>query len=118
MGRIGDDALAHGKDARLALIYGDAFAKAQDARRAVLDMTPEAYAALVVDIQRAGGPAQPLASRGLSTADYLRLSRLYASRLTSDPEVSARFASAYEAHHAPAQRNDGPPRPGGSEPRG
>jgi hypothetical protein len=99
MKRMGDDALAHGKDARVALVYSDAFSRAQDARRAVVDMPPEAYAALVVEIQRTGSPARPLASRGLSTADYLRLSRAYAATLTTDAEVAARFAATYEKLH-------------------
>lgn len=102
MKRIGDDALSHGQDAKLALVYGDAFATAQGARKAVVDMPPEAYAALVVDIQRSGGPAAPLETRGLSIADYLRLSRQQATRLSSDPEAAARFFETYRTLHGDA----------------
>lgn len=100
MGRMGDDVRDHGEDARIPLVYSEAFGKAQDAIKPPPDMDPRSYARLIVDIQRAGGPAVPLAARGLSTADYLRLSRRLAVVLSSDPEASRAFAETYEALHA------------------
>ena len=73
MTRLGDDVREHGQDARIPHVYSDAFSKAQDAIKPVPSMDAASYAQLVVDIQLAGGPAQPLAARGLSTADYSRV---------------------------------------------
>jgi hypothetical protein len=100
MKQMGDDVLEHGQSARIPLLYSDAFGKAQDALKPPPQMDAASYAALVVDVQAAGGPAQPLAVRGLSTADYLRLSRHYAAVLTSDPEAARLFQDTYEALHA------------------
>src|SRR5689334_15550577 len=61
MKRIGDDVLEHGQDARVPRVYSDAFGKAQDALKAAPEMDAATYAKLVVDIQLAGGPDQPLA---------------------------------------------------------
>jgi hypothetical protein len=97
MGRMGDDAREHGQDARIAHVYSDAFAKAQDAIKPVPPSDAAAYAKLVVEIQSAGGPAQPLAVRGLSTADYLRLSRHWARVLSTDPEQSRIFFETYQS---------------------
>ena len=66
MNRIGEDVRVHGQDARIPLVYSDAFGKAQDALKLPLTMDAASYAKLVVDIQVAGGPTQPLAVRGLS----------------------------------------------------
>jgi hypothetical protein len=106
MGRMGDDVLEKGQDARVPILYSDAFGKAQDAIKPAPEMDPASYAKLVVDVQRAGGPAEPLAARGLSTADYLRLSRRFAVLLSSDAEASRAFFETYEALHAEA-----PPEP-------
>lgn len=99
MGRMGDDLRANGQDARVPLVYSDAFGAAQSALKPAPEMDPASYAKLVVEVQRAGGPAQPLAARGLSTADYLRLSRRFALLLSSDPEASRVFAETYQALH-------------------
>jgi hypothetical protein len=96
MKRIGDDVLEHGQDARVPHVYSDAFSKAQDALKPVPEMDAATYAKLVVDVQIAGGPEQPLALRGLSTADYLRLSRHWARVLSTDPGQAAVFAEVYE----------------------
>ena len=96
MQRIGDDVQEHGKDARVPIVYGEAFGKAQDALKPAPNMDAEAYAKLVVEIQRAGGPAKPLAARGLSVADYTRLARHWARVLSSDKEQADRFAEVYE----------------------
>jgi hypothetical protein len=99
--RMGDDVREHGEDARVPHVYSDAFGKAQDALKPVPPMDAAAYAKLVVDVQIAGGPAQPLAARGLSTADYLRLSRHWARVLSTDAEQSKVFFDAYQALQAP-----------------
>ncbi|WP_437641876.1 hypothetical protein [Sorangium sp. So ce854] len=97
MKRIGDDVLEHGKDARVPHVYSDAFSKAQDALKPAPSMDAASYAKLVVDIQVAGSPDEPLAVRGLSTADYLRLSRRWARVLSSEPEQSRIFVEVYQA---------------------
>lgn len=102
MKRMGDDVLEHGQEARIPHVYSDAFAAAQDAIRPVPPMDAVAYAQLVVEVQRSGGPAEPLAARSLSTADYLRLSRHWARVLSSDPAQAAAYFEAYEALHAPS----------------
>lgn len=97
MTRMGDDARDHGKDARIALVYSDAFSKAQDALKARAVMDAATYAKLVVDIQAAGGPALPLAARALSMADYLRLSRHFARLLSTDAGQAKVFFDTYQA---------------------
>jgi hypothetical protein len=106
MTRMGDDVLQNGQHARIAHVYSDAFSKAQDAIKPSPPMEPEAYAKLVVDIQQAGGPHDPLAERGLSTADYLRLSRRWAAVLSSDPAQNARFFQTYTALQPPPAEPD------------
>lgn len=108
MTRLGDDVREHGQDARIPHVYSDAFSKAQDAIKPVPSMDAASYAQLVVDIQLAGGPAQPLAARGLSTADYLRLSRHWASVLSSEPAQAKLYFEVYEALHTapPAAGSD------------
>lgn len=96
MKRIGDDVLQHGKDARVPTVYSDAFGKAQDALKPAPEMDAATYAKLVVDIQIAGEPTQPLALRCLSSADYLRLSRRWARVLSSDPAQAKTFFEVYE----------------------
>ncbi len=100
MTRMGDDVRQNGQDARIPHVYSDAFAEAQDAMKPVPPMDAAGYARLVVDVQAAGGPAAPLAARGLSTADYLRLSRCWARVLSSDPTQAKRYFEVYEALHA------------------
>lgn len=97
MTRLSDDVRKHGKDARIPHVYSDAFSKAQDALAPLPPTDAASYAKLVVDVQRAGGPAQPLAARALSTADYLRLSRHWARALSSDAESSKIFFETYQA---------------------
>lgn len=97
MTRMGDDAREHGQHARVAQVYSEAFSKAQDARKLVPPMDAAAYAKLVVDIQLAGGTTRPLAVRGLSSADYLRLSRHWARELSTNPEQSRLFFETYQA---------------------
>lgn len=96
MKAIGDDVLVNADKATLPHVYSDAFSRAQDAKKPVVPMDAEAYATLVVDVQIAGGPAEPLNVRGLSTADYLRLSRHWSKVLSSDEKESAAFFDAYD----------------------
>lgn len=96
MTRIGDDVQKNGKDAELPNVYSQAFGEAQDALKPLPPTDAASYAKLVVDVQLAGGPAQPLAARGLSTADYLRLSRHWAKVLSSDPAQMKIFFDTYQ----------------------
>ncbi len=96
-GRMGDEARAHPEAATLTHAYSEAFCRAQDALAPLPPTDARAWAAIVVDVQRSGGPAAPIAARGLSLADYLRLSRHWARTLSSDPAESAAFFAAYEA---------------------
>lgn len=102
MTRMGDDVREHGQDARVPHVYSDAFSKAQDALKPLPPSDAASYAKLVVDVQIAGGPAEPLAARGLSTADYLRLSRHWARVLSTDAEQSKIFFDVYQALQAPS----------------
>jgi hypothetical protein len=97
MNLLAEDARTKGPEAQLAIQYSDAFARAQDAIRPVPDMTPEDWAGLTAEILAAGGPARPLAARNLSTADYIRLARHWARRLSGDPSENKRFAGAFDA---------------------
>lgn len=101
MQRMADDVLAHGENARIPIVYSDAFGSAQGALRPVAAMSPEAWAKLTVDIQRAGSTAAPLAARGLSQADYLRLARHFAALLSSDEAASAAFFRTYQSLQPP-----------------
>lgn len=107
MTRMGDDVREHGKDARIPRVYSDAFSRAQDSVKPAPPMDAAAYAKLVVDIQRAGGPAEPLSARGLSTADYLRLSRHWARVLSTDPAQQKTFFETYQALQPAAPQESG-----------
>jgi hypothetical protein len=97
MKRLGDDVRAHAENARVPIVYSDAFSRAQDAIKPVPPMEVEGYAAIVAAIQAAGSPEQPLAARSLSQADYLRLSRHFARVMSSDPAQAARFFDHLQA---------------------
>jgi hypothetical protein len=101
MTRMGEEVRERGAEARIPNVYSDAFGKAQDAIKPAPLLDAAGYAKLVVDVQLAGGPAEPLAGRGLSTADFLRLSRQWAQTLSSDPAQAGIYFEAYEALHAP-----------------
>ncbi|KYF68179.1 hypothetical protein BE11_36390 [Sorangium cellulosum] len=106
MRRMGDDVMAHAERARIPIVYSDAFARAQDALKPLPAMDIEGYAALVGAIQATGSPAQPLAARGLSTADYLRLSRHFARAMAADAEQSRRFFEVLQSLAPPAEEVD------------
>lgn len=89
--RVTVDAL--GEERPLATRYSDAFTARQDAYRPVPPMSPEAWAELVVEMGRDG--ATPLAARGLSSSDYLRLSRHWARALGGSPELSERYSQRF-----------------------
>ncbi|WP_437527651.1 hypothetical protein WME79_43210 [Sorangium sp. So ce726] len=103
MTRIGEDVREKGENARIPIVYSDAFARAQDALKPVPPSDAASWAKLTVDIQLAGGPAAPLAARGLSIADYHRLSRRWARVLSSDAEQSRVFFEAYQALQPPTE---------------
>lgn len=114
MMRMGEDVREHGERARMPLVYSDAFTTAQDALKAVPPSDAASYAKLLVDVQLAGGPAEPLALRGLSTADYLRISRRWARVLATDGAQARAFFDAYQAlqPEAVAPAHDGARRAG------
>jgi hypothetical protein len=95
--RMGDDARARGVECTLAIEYSDAFGRAQDAIKPVVEMTAEDWATLMVEIQQTARPVPALAIRGLSQADFSRLVRHWAKRLATDPEQNARFMQVYES---------------------
>lgn len=97
MPKLAEDAQRNGAAARLPIVYSNAFSEAQDAAAPVPPMSPEDWAQLTVEIQIEGGPGQPLARRNLSLADYLRLARHFAKRLSSDPEEQRRFFERFLA---------------------
>ncbi len=101
MPKLAEDAQRNGAAARLPIVYSNAFSEAQDAAAPVPQMSPEDWAQLTVEIQVEGGPGQPLARRNLSLADYLRLARHFAKRLSSDPEEQRRFFERFLALQPP-----------------
>jgi hypothetical protein len=103
MNALAADAQKNGAEARLAILYSNAYSTAQDAAAPVPVMSPEDWAHLTVEVQVEGGPAQPLARRNLSLADYLRLVRHFAKRLSSDPEEDRRFFQRFLALQPPEQ---------------
>ncbi|MDB4934367.1 MAG: hypothetical protein JWP87_1339 [Labilithrix sp.] len=83
--RMGED--ARNAEPRVALAFSDAFAKAQDALKPVVVLSPEAWDALVLAIDDApDGPARVLAERGLGMADFSRLTRHWARALARPSE--------------------------------
>lgn len=112
MPKLAEDAQNNGAQARLAIVYSDAFSRAQDQQAPLPTMSPEEWAALTVEVQCEGGPGLPLARRNLSVADYLRLARSFAHRLTTDPEEQERFFARYLKLQPPEASgpNDAPPR--------
>jgi hypothetical protein len=103
MKRMGDDTMKHAEHATIPIVYSDAFSKAQDALKPLPAMDIEGYAALVAAIQTAGSPAAPLAVRGLSNADYLRLSRHFAGAMAADPMLARQFFDLLQALQPPAE---------------
>jgi hypothetical protein len=95
--RIGDETLERRESARLPLVYSEAFSKAQDALKPLPPMTASEYATLVAAIQAEGAVDRPLAARGLSTADYLRLSRHWAGVLARDPAHARAYFETLES---------------------
>ncbi len=83
--RMGED--ARNPEPRVAPAFSDAFAKAQDALKPVVELSPEAWEALVLAIDDApDGPARVLAERGLAMADFSRLTRHWARALARPSE--------------------------------
>ncbi len=83
--RMGED--ARNAEPRVALAFSDAFAKAQDAWKPLVVLSPEAWDALVLAIDEApDGPTRVLAERGLGMADFSRLTRHWARALARPKE--------------------------------
>lgn len=97
MNELAGDAQKNGAQAKLPILYSNAYSEAQDALAPVPQMSPEEWAQLTVELQSEGGPGQPLARRNLSLADYLRLARHFAKRLSSDPDEQQKFFDRYLA---------------------
>jgi hypothetical protein len=95
MPKIAEDAQKNGAQAKLAVVYSQAFGKTQDSLAPVPPMTPEDWATLTVEVQRDGDPGRALARRNLSLPDYIRLSRSFAARLSGDPVEQERFFARY-----------------------
>jgi hypothetical protein len=95
------DALAS-DEPRLAEDHAASFARAQEALKPAPEMTPEGWAELVVQIG-SGNAEAALASRSLSSADYLRLSRHWAKTLGQDRAAAQRYAAGLYAHEANAR---------------
>jgi hypothetical protein len=89
------EAFASG-EAPLADRYAALFVTAQDAIAPVPDLTPEAWAELV-HAASGGGLDASLAERGLTRADYARLSRHWAARLGKEPPAARQYAEAFYA---------------------
>jgi hypothetical protein len=97
MPKLAEDAQARGAEAVLAIEYSDAFSTAQDAHAPLREMTPEDWAHLTVEIQSEGTASHALARRNFSVADYLRLARHMAKRLSTHPPEQKRFFDRYVA---------------------
>lgn len=86
------DVQARGAEARAPLVYSEAFAEAQGQLAEPPEVTAEEYATLVAEIMAAGDPSGPLAQRGWSNADYIRLSRSMATKLAHDGDAHERYS--------------------------
>lgn len=92
--RMGED--ARDGEARVALAFSEAFARAQDAKRPLPPLDVEGWATLVHEIDVAGALGPALVARGLSSADHSRLVRHWAKAIATEPALAARY-SAREA---------------------
>ncbi|MBX3207550.1 MAG: hypothetical protein KF764_21050 [Labilithrix sp.] len=77
---------------RVALLFSDAFARAQDDKRPLVPLSADAWAELVHDAEEAS-LAEALAKRGLRMADHSRLVRHWAKALATDAALRARYES-------------------------
>jgi len=89
--------MAEPGQAGFALEFSDAFAAAQDAKKALPKLGVEDWARLVTAMEEdTRGPVPALRAQGLGLADHARLVRHWAKRLASDPAL----ARAYDAARA------------------
>lgn len=102
MTALAEDVQKHGAEAQLPLQYSDYFAQQQQSLRPEVTMTPEQWAELEFDIEREGSMDLPLARRQMSLADYMRIMRTYAKRITEEPAVAVRV----ERHRAALNAKD------------
>lgn len=108
MTALAEDAQKNGVEATLALLYSEQFGAHQQSLKPSTDMTPEQWEELQFDIERTDGPDTPLAQRHMSMADYLRLVRVFAKRITEEPEVALRVQrrrAELEATPSPIDRD-------------
>lgn len=77
----------------LAIAFSDAFAAAQDAKKALPPYDVLGWATLVNDVEEIG-LARALAKRQISKADYFRLVRHWAKAIATDPALSKAYAAA------------------------
>ncbi len=95
--RMAEDAQARGADAKVPQLFSEAFARAQDQKRAAPHFTVEEWAALTEELAGAESLERGLEGRRLTAADYLRATRLWARALAADPDLHARFEAARDA---------------------
>lgn len=79
-------------EALLSKRYAELFAGAQDTIKPVPEMTPEEWAALILDVADRGGAA--FQARGLTKSDYFRLARHWAKQMSGDRALAKRYAAA------------------------
>jgi hypothetical protein len=78
---------------RIALAFSEAFARAQDAKRPLVQLSVEQWAELVLEIEIEDLGAGPvLARRQLRMADYSRLVRHWAKAIATDPALAKTYA--------------------------
>ncbi len=97
MQRIALDVQTHRELAKLPTVFSDAFARAQDRLAPLPPLTVEDWAALTLAVLTHGSPGPALKERQLTTPDYIRLSRHFASLLSSDPVAGRRYERAFLA---------------------
>ena len=77
---------------RVALAFSEAFARAQDEKRPLVELSVAEWAALVHDLESASsGPYPVLARRGLCMADYARLVRHWARAVAANPALAREY---------------------------
>lgn len=97
MRRMAEDVQSNGEKAKLPMLYADAFGRAQASHKAVVAMSVEDWARLTVDIMSEGAPGPALLARKLSSADYLRLARHFATLLSTDSVAARQFETTFAA---------------------
>lgn len=92
---VAREALDQGETS-LADRYAELLVEAQEKLAPPPELTPEAWAALVVAANR-GGLDAALEAQALGRADYARLARHWSARLGREPLTARRYAEAFYA---------------------